>query len=376
MPSQEYTQYKYHWEIFNRIWIYDYTIKTLNKNSSVDGIGNLAPYEYISNNESVAYKRGLFAHVAAYPSSTALFTEIPINLSTFNSLSTIRSLERVATKSTLAGISTATANLAAFTLNLSTLGYLSTVSGISSLNTEQTSTLTSIISEGDRSTFYFLDGQTYLSSLLELVSLKTFPEVIRPLGISTVASFVSSFVLSLDTPTIFCSYLSSSVASTSKGNISTLISLSTIFYFNKEYSYFPPPNVSTYSSLSTLTSLNAQYSFFSPGQKSTLLSLSNTFLYPPARLSTYVSLSTLAYLSSTYPTLSPTSISTLNSFSTIAKLSSIYSSLSDSNVSTLFFISTRHSLYKYMSTATLHLEPNALSTFFTLSSYSFFLPPM
>jgi hypothetical protein len=128
--------------------------------------------------------------------------------------------------------------------------------------------------------------------------------------------------------------------------------------------------------LSTLTSLNTQYSFFSPGQKSTLLSLSNTFLYPPARLSTYVSLSTLAYLSSTYPTLSPTSISTLNSFSTIAKLSSIYSSLSDSNVSTLFFISTRHSLYKYMSTATLQLEPNALSTFFTLSSYSFFLPPM
>ena len=376
MASQEYTQYKYDWDIFNRIWIYDYTIKTLNKNASVDGIGNLAPYEYMSQEESVAYKRSLFAHVAAYPSSGTLFTEIPINFSTFNSLSTIHSLERIATKSTLAGISTAAANLVAFTLNLSTLGYLSSVLGISTLNSAQTSTLSSIISPADRSTFYFLDGERYLSSLFTLVSTNSFPTLIRPVGISTIASFVSSFILTLDTPSTFCSYIASTLVSTSKGNISTLNSLSTLLYLNNEYSYFPPPNISTYSSLSTLTSLNTQYSFFSPAQKSTLFSLSNTLLYPPARLSTYVSLSTLAYLSSIYTALPSTSISTLTSFSTIASLSTVYSSLSASNLSTLFFISTRLSLYKYMSTAILQLEPNALSTFFTLSSFSYFLPPM
>jgi hypothetical protein len=37
MSSQEYTQYKYDWEIFNRIWIYTFTIQTLNKNASAYG---------------------------------------------------------------------------------------------------------------------------------------------------------------------------------------------------------------------------------------------------------------------------------------------------------------------------------------------------
>ena len=376
MTSQEYTQYKYDWDIFNRIWIYDYTIKTLNKNASVDGIGTLVPYEYISQDESLAYKRSLYAHVAAYPISSILFTEIPINLSTFISLSTLHGLEILANASTIAGISTATANLAAFTQNLSTLGYLSTIDGISSLNQEQTSTLSSIISPDDRSTFYFLDGSTYLSSVLYNVSTNLFPSVIRPVGISTVASFVSSFVLSLDTPSTFCSYLASSIVSTSRANLSTLTSLSTLLYLNAEYSYFPPPNVSTYSSLSTLASLNTQYSFFSPSQKSTLFSLSNTFLYPPARLSTYVSLSTLASLSSIYTRLPSTTLSTLNSFSTIASLSTVYPPLSITNISSLFFISTRLALYNYMSTATSQLSLSDVSTFYTLSSYTYFLPPM
>ena len=376
MTSQEYTGYKHDWAMFEKIWIYDYTIKTLNKNASVNGIGNLPPYDYISQDEVASYKRSLFAHVAAYPSSSALFTEIPINFSTFNSLSTIYSLEHIATKSTLEGISTATANLAAFTQNLSTLGYLSTVSRISTLNLAQTSTLSSIISPADRSTFYYLDGETYLSSLLALVSTNFFPATIRPVGISTVASFVSSLVLTLTTPSTFCSYIASSIVSTTKTNISTFTSLSTILYFNTEYSFVPPSDLSTYSSLSTLKSLNAKYSFFSPAQRSTLFSLSNTFLYPPERLSTYVSLSTLANLSSIYPALPSTSISTLDSFSTIVNLSSVYTSLSTSNLSTLFFISTRLSFYNYMSTATSQLSLNDVSTFYTLSSYSFFLPPM
>jgi hypothetical protein len=374
MSSQEYTEYKYDWIIFEKIWIYDYTIKTLNKNASVYGPGTLQPYAYISQDENTSYTRGLYAHVAAYPSSSILFTEIPINLSTFTSLSTLRGLEILANASTLAGISTATANLAVFTLNLSTLGFLSTIDAISSLNQEQTSTLSSIISPADRSTFYFLDGGTYLSTVLYNVSTNLFPSVIRPVGISTVASFVSSFVLTLDTPSTFCSYLASSIVSTNKANFSTLRSLSSLLYFNKEYSFFPPPNISTYSSLSTLASLNTTYSFFSPAQKSTLFSLSNTFLYPPARLSTYVSLSTLAYLSTLYPTLPSTSISTLNSFSTIANLSTLYSTLSETNLSTFFFISTRLALYNYMSTVSQQLSHGQASTFFTLSSYSGIYP--
>jgi len=376
MSSQEYTEYKYDWNIFNRIWIYNYTIKTLNTNASVYGPGKLQPYEYRTQTEIAAYKNGLYAHVAAYPLSTILFTEIPINLSTFISLSTLFSLEKSSTRSTIAGISTAAVNLAIFNRNISTLGYLSSINGISTLNETEISTISSIITPADRSTFYFLEGATYLSSLLPLVSRDTFPSFIKPIGISTVASFISSFVLSLDTPSTFCSYLASSIVSTGKENLSTLRSLSTLLYFNSLYSYFPPENISTYSSLSTLVSLNVQYSNFSPAQINTLFSLSNTLLYPPSRLSTYVSLSTLASLSSIYTRLPSTSLSTLNSFNTISKLSTLYSSISLSNLSTMFFISTRLALYNYMTTATSQLSLNNLSTFYTLSSYSYFLPPM
>lgn len=381
MTSQDYSEYKSDWDTFNKIWIYNYTIETLNTNASAYGPYGSYPilgrYEYHSQDERVSYIRGHYTHVSAYPSSTNLFITIPpINMSTFYGLSTMYGVEYFAKMSTIAGISTATENLFLFNLNLSTLGTLSTIRSISTLSLAEISTISSIITPSQRTTYYSIDGATYLSTVLEEVVVDLFPSTIRPVGVSTVASFVSSYILSLDTPSTFCSYVASTIIPTSYSSLSVLKSLSTLFSLNNTYSYFPPPNISTYSSLSTLLSLNNLYSFFSQAQRSTLASLSNTFLYPESRLSTYVSLSTLASLSTLYPALPSTTLSTLNSLSTIGSLSTLYPALSTSNISTLFFISTRLSLYSYMSTASLQLGSNDVSTFYTVSSYSYFLPPM
>ena len=371
MASQEYTEYKVDWDMFNQIWSYDYTVKSLNKIASIYGPAPLIPpYEYKSQGEVASYTRGLTAHVAAYPSSTMLFATIPINLSTFNSLSTIYGQEQAATASTIAGLSTFAGNLAAFNQNLSTLELFSSISAVSTLNKAQTSTLSSIISPADRSTFYFLDGETYLSSVLN----GPVPSMIAPVGYSTVAIYISSYVLDIIEPPTFYSYLASSILQTTQSNLSVLASLSSLDGYNEIYSYFPPAQQSTYSSLSTLERLNAQYSYFSPADQSTLFSLSNTFLYPESRLSTYVSLSSLASFSTIYQLLPSSSTSTLNSFSTVASLSTFYPALSPSNTSSLFGLSTSFSFYGFMSTGSTQLGSNDVSTFYTLSSYSAIYP--
>ena len=382
MSSQEYTQYKYDWDTFNRIWIYSFTIETLNKNASAYGPYGPFPlldsYQFTSQDELIAYTNGLLAHTVAYPDSS-IFTTPPIDLSTFNSLSTLYGIQFYTQTSTMVGISTSIANLAAFNSNLSTLSLLSSISSISSISTlslTEISTLNSILSPVDRSTFYSLAGMNYLSTVLNNVSTNTFPSTILPVGISTVGFFVSSFVLSLDTPSTFCSFLTSSFSTISMPAISTLRGLTTLVNSNAKYSYFPPPNVSTFVNLSTTSNLNPVYSYFSPAQINTLQTLSNTFLYPPSRLSTYVGLSTLASYSTLYPALTSTSVSTLISLSTIAVLSTVYPTPSLSNLSTLFFISTRVALYDYLSTASLQLSLAQASTFYTLSSYSYFLPPL
>ena len=373
MASQEYTEYKVDWEVFNMVWSFDYTVKSLNMIASIYGPSPLIPpYEYKSQGEVGSYTRGLIAHVAAYPSSMLLFTTIPINLSTFNNLSTIYGQEQAATASTIAGLSTVAGDLVVFDYNLSTLGFFSTIDSFSTLNTAQTSTLSSIISPADRSTFYFLDGVTYLSSVLN----GPVPSMIQPVGYSTVAIYISSVVLDIIEPPTFYSYLASSIVPTTQSNLSVLASLSSLDGYNEIYSFFPPAQQSTYSSLSTLERLNAQYSYFSPADQSTLFSLSNTFLYPESRLSTYVSLSSLASFSTIYQPLPSTATSTLNSFSTIASLSTFYPALSPSNTSSLFSLSTTFSFYDFMSTGSVQLGSNDVSTFFTLSSYSYFLPPM
>ena len=380
MPSQEYTQYKHDWEVFNRIWIYNFTIQTLNKNASAYGPYGRYPilesYLFTSQDELISYNNGLTAHSVAYP-ETSIFVTPPIDLTTYNNLSTMYGIEFYAQRSTLAGISTSVGNLAIFNSNLSTLSVLSTINGtIGTLSLEQNSTLSSIISPFDRSTFYYLAGMNYLSTVLNDVSVNLFPSTILPVGVSTVGSFVSSFVLSLNTPSTFCQFVTSSFSTLSTESLSSLRGLTIQVNSNARYSYFPPPNVSTFVSLSTSSNLNPVYGYFSPAQITTLNTISNTFLYPPSRLSTFVGLSTLASYSTLYTKLTSTSVSTLVSLSTIAVLSTIYPSPSLSNLSTLFFISTRLSLYNYLSTASLQLTLPQASTFYTLSSFSYFLPPL
>lgn len=380
MSSQQYTQYKYDWEVFNRIWIYNLTIQTLNKNASAYGPYGRYPvlesYRFISQDELASYNNGLAAHVDAYP-DVAAFATPPIDLTTFYQLSTVYGIEFYIQQSTLAGVSTSIGNLAIFTSNVSTLSILSTIEGSTGvLSIGQTSTLSSIISPFDRSTFYYLAGMNYLSTVLNDVSVNLFPSTILPIGISTVGSFVSSFVLGLNTASTFCQFLTSSFSTLSMSSLSSLTGLTIEVNSNARYSYFPPPNVSTFISLSTNSNLNPLYGYFSPAQITTLNTISNTFLYPPSRLNTYVELSTLASYSTLYPKLTSTSISTLISLSTIAVLSTLYPAPSLSNLSTLFFISTRLALYDYLSTASQQFSTPQVSTFYTLSSFSYFLPPL
>lgn len=373
MSSQEFTQYKYDWELFNRIWIYNYTIQTLNKNASAyqpyGPYPILEPYRFISQDELISYTNGLMAHSSAYPESS-IFTTPPIDLTTFNSLSTIYGIQFYTQKSTIAGISTSVGNLNIFNYNLSTLSILSSINGIGPLSFTQSSTLSSIIGPFDQPTFYYLSGLNYFSTLLYSVTANRFPSTILPIGISTVGSFISSAVLTLNTPSTFCEFVTSSFSTISMSSMSSLAGLILYVNSNTRYSYFPPPNVSTFISLSTNSNLNPLYGYFSPSQINTLQTISNTFLYPPSRLSTYVGLSTLASYSTLYPALTSTAVSTLISLSTIAVLSTIYPTPSLSNLSTLFFLSTRVALYDYLSSASQQLSPSQASTFYTLSSYS------
>jgi len=73
MNMQNYIQYKYDWDVFNRVWIYNYTIETLNKNASViPGSPLLSFYEFDSQDERMSFIRGRYSHVQIY-NSTSLF---------------------------------------------------------------------------------------------------------------------------------------------------------------------------------------------------------------------------------------------------------------------------------------------------------------
>jgi len=201
-----------------------------------------------------------------------------------------------------------------------------------------------------------------------------YPTVILPIGMSTVATYVSSYVLTITNPTHFAEYLLSSINPLSREKINTLTELTILNTSNQAYSYHPQPNISTYESLSTLTASNYIYSDFSLAQQSTLFSLTDTFLYPESRLNTYVSLSTLAFLSSFYTALPPASVSTVVSLSTVASLSTVYPALSLSNTSTLFFLSSQKLFQSFVSSAVIEFDSVSMSTFYTLSTYSFYIP--
>jgi hypothetical protein len=379
MGSREYTQYKHDWDTFTRVWIRDYTIETLNKNASAYApFGSytiLDTYEFASYNEKLSYIKGQESIVSMYPSSISLFVRRPpINLSTFNYLSNLYASEIFQTQSTFVGISTNTGKLANFQGNISTLAYLSTIQSISTLSFTQIQERNTIFPESNKSTIYSLKGTKYISSVLNDSYENIYPTVILPIGISTVSIYVSSYVLALTNPIDFAQYLSSSINPLSSEKISTLSELLIFNSSNLAYSYYPQENISTYRSLSTITASNYIYSDFPLDEQSRLFSLTDTFLHPQSRLSTYVSLSTLASFSTIYRALPPASISTMFSLSTIASLSTLYPALSVSSVSTLFFLSSQKSFQSFLSSASIEFDSASMSTFYTLSTYSFYIP--
>jgi len=364
MSSQEYTQFKYDWNTFDRVWIYNYAIESSNLNATITGGIQQSPYDFISNQEKLSYLRGQASHVAAYPSTTIFITP-EINKSTFNSLSTSYGTILANSLSTVTGIRTAERNLIAYLGNLSTLASLST-QGIES---DGTVSISSIISPYDISTLYSLEGIVYISTLVYNTSVDIIPPIILPIGLSTIGKFVPEVPQS---PNTFCSYLVSSLVSPISdmslypGPSSIYNDLSSFQTYNTIY-VTNPGEISTFNSLNHTVSSFKAYSFFPQTSINLLKELSNTFPYPPSRVSTYASLSTLASYSTIY-NVNSTMNSTFVSFSNLLNLSTTYtSSLTDSNLSTLFFMSTRVSLYNYLSIAILPFE--ASSTLATLSSY-------
>jgi hypothetical protein len=70
MPMQEYVQYKKDWAQFNKVWIYNYTVSTLNGNS---GSPIYAPYSFSQPVELLSYRNGQAAHAAYYTADASVF---------------------------------------------------------------------------------------------------------------------------------------------------------------------------------------------------------------------------------------------------------------------------------------------------------------
>ena len=68
MSFDEYLAYVNDWNIFNRIWGYNYT---------VHAAGSGTYYQFSSDSERISYIRGQSSHAAAYPANAALFNNIP-----------------------------------------------------------------------------------------------------------------------------------------------------------------------------------------------------------------------------------------------------------------------------------------------------------
>lgn len=69
---QEYVNYQRDWVFFNTVWSYNYTVSTLNGQG-----GQLyTPWQFTSGQDRTSYSNGQAAHVAVYPSSATVFTNI------------------------------------------------------------------------------------------------------------------------------------------------------------------------------------------------------------------------------------------------------------------------------------------------------------
>jgi hypothetical protein len=71
----EWLDYKENWDLFNKVWIYNYSISTLNGERGTSKL----PWMYTSNRERSMYLKGQSAHVETYPEagSAGQFNNIP-----------------------------------------------------------------------------------------------------------------------------------------------------------------------------------------------------------------------------------------------------------------------------------------------------------
>lgn len=74
MSFDEYAAYKNDWNIFNKVWAYNYTVSALRAAG-----GGQSYYQFLSDSERLSYRRGQDNHVSMYPAdaATGAFNNIP-----------------------------------------------------------------------------------------------------------------------------------------------------------------------------------------------------------------------------------------------------------------------------------------------------------
>ena len=74
MGNEEYTRYKNEWNMFTRVWSYNYTVSTIRGG----GDKTVKYYQFLSNRDFIAYKNGQNGYNTVYYPST-VFVDIPKN---------------------------------------------------------------------------------------------------------------------------------------------------------------------------------------------------------------------------------------------------------------------------------------------------------
>jgi hypothetical protein len=66
--SGEWLDYKDNWATFNKVWVYNYTVSTINGTNSNN---SKLYWQFTSNREKMMYSKGQTAHVEYYPTEAA-----------------------------------------------------------------------------------------------------------------------------------------------------------------------------------------------------------------------------------------------------------------------------------------------------------------
>jgi len=74
MSFDEYTNYVNDWNIFNRVWAYNYTVRALRANGGEQGF-----YQFIRDSERLSYIKGQQSHASVYTVAAVagVFNNIP-----------------------------------------------------------------------------------------------------------------------------------------------------------------------------------------------------------------------------------------------------------------------------------------------------------